>query len=392
VFWPRWSPDGKTLRFTVVDVRTNATSLWQVSADGTNLRSLLPGWNSSPAECCGNWTPGGEYFVFQSTRNGKTDVWAMRERGGIFRNAHADPVQLTTGQMNSIAPLPSQDGKKVFVIGAMPRGELVRYDAKSGQFVPYLAGISAEGADFSRDGRWVTYVAYPEGTLWRSRIDGSERLQLTFPPTNVFLPRWSPDGKQIVFSARVPGKPWSVHVVSAAGGPPEQVTTGEHNEGDVGWSPDGNSLVFGWVGASTGNIHLLDMRTRKVSDLPGSEGIFSPRWSPDGRYIAGMPAGPQDKLLVLDRLSQKWSELAKGAIGYPSWSRDGKYIYFDTTTGDFMRVRISDHKLEQVVSLKGVPRASGHWGQWSGLAVDDSPLLLRDASVQEIYALDWEAP
>jgi eukaryotic-like serine/threonine-protein kinase len=392
VSWPRWSPDGKALRFTVADARTNATSLWQVSADGTNLRSLLPGWNSPPAECCGNWTPGGKYFVFQSTRDGKTDVWAMRERTSIFRRAHADPVQLTTGQMNTLAPLPSQDGKKLFVIGAMPRGELVRYDAKSGQFVPYLGGISADGEDFSRDGQWVTYVAYPEGTLWRSRIDGSERLQLTFPPTKVFLPRWSPDGKQIAFSARVPGRPWSVHVVSAAGGRPEQVTTGEHNEGDVGWSPDGNSLVFGWVGASTGSIHLLDMRTHKVSDLPGSEGLFSPRWSPDGRYITAMPAGPQDKLFGFDRLSQKWSELAKGAIGYPSWSRDGRYIYFDTTTGDFLRVRISDHKLERVVSLKGLPRASGPWGQWTGLDVDDSPLVLRDASVQEIYALDWEAP
>jgi eukaryotic-like serine/threonine-protein kinase len=392
VFWPRWSPDGKTLRFTVADARTNATSLWQVSADGTNLRSQLPSWNSPPAECCGNWTLDGKYFVFQSTRNGKTDVWAMRERAGIFRRASADPVQLTTGQMNTLAPLPSQDGKKLFVIGAMPRGELVRYDAKSGQFVPYLAGISADEEDFSRDGRWVTYVAYPEGTLWRSRIDGSERLQLTFPPTKVFLPRWSPDGKQIAFSATLPGRPWSIHVVSAAGGTPAQVTTGQQNEGDVGWSPDGNSLVFGWVGASTGSLHLLDMRTHRVSDLPGSEGLFSPRWSPDGRYIAAIPAAQQVKLLVLDRLSQKWSELAKGAIGYPSWSRDGKYIYFDTTTGDFMRVRISDHKLEPVVSLKGLSRASGPWSQWAGLALDDSPLLLRDASVQEIYALDWEAP
>jgi Tol biopolymer transport system component/tRNA A-37 threonylcarbamoyl transferase component Bud32 len=392
VFWPRWSPDGKTLRFTVADVRTNSTSLWQVSGDGTNLRSLLPDWNSPPAECCGNWTADGKYFVFQSTRGGKSDVWAMREGASIFRRAGADPVQLTTGQTNTLAPLPSQDGKKLFVIGAMPRGELVRFDAKSGQFVPYLGGISAEGEDFSRDGRWVAYVAYPEGTLWRSRIDGSEKLQLTFPPTKVFLPRWSPNGKQIAFSARAPGRPWSIHVVSAAGGTPEQVTTGEHNEGDVGWSPDGNSLVFGWVGASTGSIHLLDMRTHKVSVLPGSDGLFSPRWSPDGRYIAAIPTAPQDKLMVLDRLSQQWSELAKGAIGYPSWSRDGKCIYFDTTTGDFMRVAISDHKLERAVSLKGVPRASGPWGQWAGLAVDDSPLLLRDASVQEIYALDWEAP
>ena len=62
---------------------------------------------------------------------------------------------------------------------AQLRGELVRYDSASHQFTPYLSGMSAMGVNFSRDGKWVTYVAYPEGTLWRSKVDGSERLQLT---------------------------------------------------------------------------------------------------------------------------------------------------------------------------------------------------------------------
>ena len=53
-------------------------------------------------------------------------------------------------------PLPSKDGKKLFVIGIQQRAELVRYDAKSGEFIPYLGGISAGDVDFSRDGQWVT--------------------------------------------------------------------------------------------------------------------------------------------------------------------------------------------------------------------------------------------
>jgi len=68
----------------------------------------------------------------------------------------------------------------------------VRYDVKLHAFVPYLGGISAEFLDFFKDGQWVAYVAYPQGTLWRSRIDGSEALQLTFPPVSVVYPRWCP--------------------------------------------------------------------------------------------------------------------------------------------------------------------------------------------------------
>jgi hypothetical protein len=68
----------------------------------------------------------------------------------------------------------------------------VRYDPKSKQFAPFLAGISAGELDFSRDGKWITYVSYPEQALWRSRVDGSDRLQLTYPPVLASLPHWSP--------------------------------------------------------------------------------------------------------------------------------------------------------------------------------------------------------
>src|SRR5215472_18416983 len=82
----RWSPDGKVLRFSLHDSKKAASSsLWEVRADGTGLHPLLPGWNNPPAECCGNWAPDGKYFVFASTRNGKTNIWARREGKELFR-------------------------------------------------------------------------------------------------------------------------------------------------------------------------------------------------------------------------------------------------------------------------------------------------------------------
>src|SRR5664279_4037122 len=101
--------------------------------------------------------------------------------------------------------MPSADGHKLFVVGRTFGGEAVRYDAKAGQFVPYLGGISADSFSFSKDGQWVAYVTYPDGALWRSKVDGSERLQLTYPPSGLFPPgyarnpHWSPDGKRVIF-------------------------------------------------------------------------------------------------------------------------------------------------------------------------------------------------
>src|SRR5437899_10460229 len=103
-------------------------------------------------------------------------------------------------------------------MGQQTRGELVRYDAKSRQFLPFLAGISASEADFSRDGEWVTYVTFPENTLWRSKADGSERLQLNYPPMEAELPRWSPDVTRIVFTGWRPGEAGTIDLMSRLAG------------------------------------------------------------------------------------------------------------------------------------------------------------------------------
>lgn len=397
----RWAPDGRVLRFTVFEPKSNSRALWEVKADGTNLHPLLPGWSTPSSEDDGIWTPDGKYFLFSSSHGDPTgltvNVWAIRGKSRFFQRTGPQPTQLTAGPMNTSATLPSKDGKRLFVIGSKPRGELVQYDSKSRQFVPYLSGISADGLAFSKDGEWVAYVTFPEGVLWRSRVDGSQRLQLTFPPMQTLLPRWSPDRKQIVFMAKAPGKNWKISLVSAEGGSSQKLLQGERIEADPNWSPDGNSLVFGrapWMESGTYGtitIQLLDLRTHQLSTLPGSEGLYSPRWSQNGRYMCAVTAD-NSKLLLFDFTTQKWVELANMLVSFPSWSRDGKYVYFDSPFGDdpaLLRVRISDHKLERLVSLKGFRRSGG---LWAGLSPDDSPLVVGYVGTKEIYALDWDAP
>ena len=296
--------------------------------------------------------------------------------------------------MTFSSPLPSKDGKKLFVVGALARGEMVRYDAKSAEFVPFLSGISAQYPSSSNDGQWVAYVSYPEGTLWKSKLDGSQRLQLSYPPLSPILPQWSPDGKEIAFFDASPGQKMKSYTVSTDGGAPrEMIPEDLQNQWDPNWSPDGTRIVFGGAFFDPSpTIRILDVKTHQISTLPGSKGLFSPHWSPDGRYVVAMPCDSHG-LMLFDFAAQKWEEIAKVTAAFPNWSKTGEYVYFlhEEDQGSVMRVRIRDRKLERVADLKNPGQARQFLFSF-GVTPDDSPLLLRDTGTQEIYALDWEAP
>ena len=199
-FCVRWSPDGTRLRFVVDDPRPQQNSLWEVESDGRGLRPLLPGWSDSPREGCGDWTPDGRYFFFESAHEGSRDIWAIREKSGLLGAKSSRPIRLTSGPLSFFSPTPSREGSQLFVVGEQRRGELTRYDENSKQFDPFLEGISANDLQFSHDGKWIVYVTYPDRMLWRSRADGSERLQLTTSPMRAFMPPGRPMTSEFYFT------------------------------------------------------------------------------------------------------------------------------------------------------------------------------------------------
>jgi Tol biopolymer transport system component len=250
---------------------------------------------------------------------------------------------------------------------------------------------------FSKDAQWVAYVSYPEGTLWRSKVDGSDKLQLTYPLPSSYVvnPRWSPDATKIIFSEASRGKPAKMYEISSQGGSPQPLMPDDPApQTDPNWSPDGSKVVFaGNAVDPESSIRIVDLTSHQVSTLPGSKGMFSTRWSPDGRYIASLSAD-MDRLLLFDFQTQKWTEIANGKLlGWPSFSNDGQYLQFLATgSGAVLRYRLSDHKTERIVDLKNFVYMGYSGPTWLAIAPDNSPLLLRDASTSDVYALDWEEP
>lgn len=289
----------------------------------------------------------------------------------------------------------SKDGKKLFAQGEIRRGELMRLDPQSQQFQPYLAGMSADSVSFSRDRQYVAYVSYPECILWRARADGSDRVQLSSPPLCPWLPSWSPDGSQISFGDSSDSGNQQTYIVASEGGNPRKLIpedTGK--ETDATWSPSGNRIAFS---TSTGGgkdpqsvLKIFDVDTKQLATIPGSAGMFAPRWSPDGRLISAI-ASDSTALNVFDVTTQKWSVAYKGLAEYTVWSSDSRKIYFMKLEEDpaVFRVGVADGAVETVVDLKAY-KITGNSGSWMGLDPNDAPLVLFNQGTHDIYALSLE--
>jgi DNA-binding winged helix-turn-helix (wHTH) protein/Tol biopolymer transport system component len=394
---PAVSPDGSRIRFS----RDNR--LWEMSSDGSGIHELLLGWHPSSSDYCGRWTADGNFFIFLEQNRlfndtlGGSQIWILDERRGLLRRSPPRPVQLTSGPIRWNTPLPSKDGTKIFADGAILRGELIRYDAKSNQLQPWLAGTSAEFVAFSTDGRFMAYVTFPEGILWKANRDGSNPVQLTEPPMYPVNPRWSPDGTRILFSQYDLNLHEQTYIMSAQGGQPALLD--KELQSDPNWSPDGQKIVLstlasmGEIGASNTVLRIFDIATHQTTTVPGSEGVWSPRWSPNGRFIVGLYHGPSGGMKIFDFETRRWAALQqKGETNWPTWSSNSQFIYFlrpQNNPGVF-RVRVSDGVEERVVDLKGF-RFAGSLDTWMGLDPDDTPILLRDVGTDDIYALTLEA-
>ena len=160
---PSVSPDGKRAVFTLWAPGRRPISIDEFRTDGSGLHVLL---RNSAGEhlCCARWTSDGHYLVYENRHEGRTDLWVLSMQSGFLHRAPS-PIQLTNGPLSYRKAVSSRDGKQIFAVGVEARGELVRYDANSKQFLPLLPGVPAFDPSWSADGKWVAYTAYP-----RSRV------------------------------------------------------------------------------------------------------------------------------------------------------------------------------------------------------------------------------
>ena len=120
------------------------------------------------------------------------------------------------------------------------------------------------------------------------------------------VPKWSPDGRQIAFNS-VAGTA-GLYLVAASGGDPK--LTSRHAGGELhpSWSPDGAELMYSdipWKQPQKVAVHILHLATGQLETVPGSQGLFVPQWSPDGRYAAA--SALDQRIMLFDFATHTWS-------------------------------------------------------------------------------------
>ncbi len=331
------SPDDKWLRYF------KDSSLWETTAQGTNPHQLLRDWKSSGHMCCGSWSPDGSMFAFVAAP--RRQLWALDERSSWWHKSSGQPVALSSSPIEWGSPVFSKDGKKIFATGSTLHGELVRLDGKSKQFVPFLAGISANLLSFSKDGQTVAYVTYPDDSLWKSKVDGSGRIQLMDSPLRAESVSMAPDGSRVAFMAHTGSSNARAYVISSLNAVPQLLFPQSAGpETDPSWSPDGHRIVFATYELGTrrrfpSGIRVLDMDSHQVTTLPDCSDKYSPHWSPDGHFLVASRLD-NAALYVFDFRTMRWTQIYKGISAYTSWSRDGRFIYTLRFASDLAVLRI----------------------------------------------------
>ncbi len=337
VFWMRWSPDGRLLRFTLTDPIDHTLGLWQINADGKQLQPILNGWAKPEMQCCGVWTGDGRYFVFQSSAGQSSDLWRLNG------TSTESPVRVTNGPLSS----------------------------------------------------WTD----AQGRLWRARADGKETIQLTPDSLLVFLAHWSPDGSRLALMAREPGKAWQLYTIAADGGAATRLLRENRNAADPSWSADGQQIAFGRVtdlmGKEEGSrrLEILDLKTGTVTAVPGSEGLFSPRWSPNGRYIAALSLD-QRRLMLFDRETKVWKAIAETSVADPVWSGDSRAIFFHASMAEMQpiyRVSIPEGRLEQIANLANFAAGDTADYFFCGITPDNVPIVRSRTATGNLYSVDLDA-
>lgn len=398
-FWLRWSPSGSPLRFTILDSANRSASLWEISASGNDLHPLLNGWTKPANECCGSWTADGKHYVFQSSHTGPTNIWELD--GPVWwRPWPKEPHLITNGPLDFGAPTTSPEGHRIFFVGANSRWEVRMLSPTGTQFIPLQSSLTSTSlVEYSRDGQWVAWLNSADGSMWRSRADGTERVQLMSPPFHIFVMKWSPRNDQLAVMAQRSGSPWEIYLVDAAGGSIQRVLDENRDEADPDWSADSNTLVFGRVPDVMGGdnqpkaIYEVDLKTHRVTEVPGSLGFFSPRLSEDGRYIAAVRSD-QKALMLFDRSTQRWELLSRHGVGDPVWSHDNRSIFFQDFTEPekpIYRIEVAGkHSIQRVATLENVRSADVLDYRLIGLAPKDMPLVTAQTSVINIYSIDLD--
>jgi Tol biopolymer transport system component len=391
---PAWLPGGNKIRFTLETGGKAPSSIWEIDADGTGLRRILPGWNQPGGICCGAWTADGRYYVFVEGRTRR--LWALPEKRQWWRRGSSGPFPLPDVPAGVMSPLAGRDGRHIFFWGNTHRNDLQLIDPRTQTLSPFLPGRRAMMPGFSPDFKQVAYVK--DDQLWCSRADGEDQRPIATPGLRDYFPRWSPDDRTLVFVGNDQTGTPNVYTIAIDGGVPKPVVPGVSNLRDPDISPDGSQIVV---------VHDLDGPPRhavlslianslqaRFTDIPGSENLVLPHWSPGGRLLAAT-AGNRHEIRLYDFVQRKWRVAVRGAwLTQALWSMDGSRLFYQDVRLEGLPVFAFDLRSGATKMVARFDRVLGAnmTCNFAAIAPGDIPVIDVVRSWSDLYGAEIDFP
>jgi Tol biopolymer transport system component len=296
--------------------------------------------------------------------------------------------------MDFLRPTISDDGKTIYAIGWQLRGEVVERAPGDEEFHPIngLKSMSVEQVDYSSDGEWAAFVSYPDGHLWQKTLADDSGTQLTFGTMRVANPRISPDGEIIAFEGWEPGDHRKIFTIAMDGGDTNVISNAEVHSWGASWSPDGTKLMFSENSESGPAIY--DLLIDAVNAYGGAEPIYGAKWAPDGSRVLGWS---NEDLVVYHLDKGEYEVVIEDTPPYTRhWSADSKHVYLVDSwikeeERSVYKLRVHDKMIQKILQVGGERIAWGTDALWVGVTPEGVVMFLRDHSIHNIYALEWNA-
>ena len=274
----------------------------------------------------------------------------------------------------------------------------MKLDRKTNAWEPFLGGLAADEISSSTDGQWIAYVSWPKAELWKCRTGQQREDAAGGRPghdLSALVAGWEPyrlrrPGPSLGFPFS-PSNPFHIYTISAGGGKPAPAPGVQGPAGDPTWSPDGKRLHSPYsydVPKEQQHVSIVNLETGTVEDVPGSDNLYSTRWSPDGKWLVALTRDKQWPF-VYSFATRKWTLLHAGQALWPNWSRDSRFVYFTQQTPEsrLVRMEVATGRVEEIRKLSEFP-IGGVFDAGAFWTSDEEPVVLKDTSTYQIYRIE----
>jgi len=427
---PAFSPDGNSVAFYRQRTAAGGAGIYMSGVGSGPVVELT----DNQEDCCPVWSPDGQWIAFSRLRDREHAIYIVPSDGSKEEKLHAGkPVARPAAAFklsSSASPERRLDTGDVVPrrgeIDWSPDGKFIVFSGPSGLYLASVEKAAAHriteqppqaedwGPRFSPDGRTILFVRDHEAGLSNeigsvSVAGGTSTHIFTEPGRIASPPQWSYDRRSVIFSSNRTGHPalWRVALdrpdsaveISEAGSPAwdpavsrrgyrlayERVlrtlsiwqmnltaggdqhpylTVSSTSDTDQGpgpqFSPDGQKLAYMSDRSGTMEIWVSNRDGNNPFQLTAVGGAGTPRWSPDSQAVVFDVTTPDGSKIVSMNLHGGAPQVLtpdKTHNVCPSWSRDGKWIYFASP-------RSGDWQVWKVAASGGtavqVTRRGGH--------------------------------